>query len=41
MHTCIIINASYKGSVLSLKENQQHNIGFPTFKLSASTEIHL
>jgi len=24
-------------SVLSLKEKQQHNIGFPTFKLPAST----
>ena len=26
-----------KVSMLSLKEKQQHNIGFPTFKLLAST----
>ena len=27
-----------KESVLILKEKKQHNIGFPTFKLSASTK---
>jgi len=27
-----------KESVLSLKYKQQHNIGFPTFKLPASTK---
>ena len=30
-----------KKSVLSLKEKQQHNVGFPTFKLPASTKNHL
>ena len=28
-----------KESVLSLKEKKQHNLGFPTFKLPASTKI--
>ena len=31
------VNVCIQLSVLSLKEKQQHKIGFPTFKLPAST----
>ena len=38
-HTYIIINASNEEICFEFKRKQRHNIGFPTFKLTASTKI--
>jgi len=33
-----MFNASYEGTCVVIERKQQHNIGFPTFKLPASTK---